>query len=136
MLRRRSRERGESVLSHPHPNSGKSLGMVISIKALSYPAFGESSSNFKVHLIPYQVITDIPRSTLPPELSIWWRTETYWYPLWKPHGCQADYKCWGSPHDTLVSDRPLARPARACRNTVCGTRGPHGAQRKQPHFWY
>lgn len=54
------------------------------------PAFRQSSSNFKVRLIPHQIITAVPRSTLSPELSIWRRTETYWCPLWKQHGCQAD----------------------------------------------
>lgn len=40
-------------------------------QSVKLPAFQQSSSNFKVHLILHQVITDIPRSTLSPELSIW-----------------------------------------------------------------
>ena len=77
---------------HPHPPPEQQCvpGNGYSYQSVKLPAFQQSSSNFKVHLILHQVITDIPRSTLFPELSIWWRTETYWYPLWKQHGCQAD----------------------------------------------
>lgn len=82
--------------SYPHPSaSAEKAHRAMSVgsyfhQSVKLPAFRQSSSNFKVCLIPHQIITAIPRSTLSPELSIWRRTETYWCPLWKQHGCQAD----------------------------------------------